>query len=256
VIDIHCHPLPGLDDGAQDWEASLEMAEAAAWDGVTQWIATPHWTGTEGEVERVRAARDQLVERLEKKRIPLRVHCGNEVILVPQLAESLKADRALTLAGSSYILLETAQFEGGAYIHSALFQLQSQGYRVILAHPERLRLWQRDLHDLRELVYRGCYLQVNAGSLMGAFGPEARKTAERLIKLEWVSFLASDAHSPDSRPPLLQEAVERCARLIGRPAATALVEDNPSRILCGEHLSPPNPEPVQAPSRWLPWLRR
>lgn len=258
MIDLHCHPLPFLDDGAADWEASLEMARAAAADGVTQWVATPHWTGQPGEAERVEATRQELLQRLREAAIPLRVHSGNEVVLVPNLPDALKAGQALTLAGSSYILLETAQFEQGAYIHSALFQLQSQGYRIILAHPERLRSWQEDLHDLRELVYRGCYLQLNAGSLLGQFGRPAQKTAEALLREGWVSFLASDGHSPDRRPPLLQAAVERAAQIAGRDAVVEMVQGNPARVICGDYVPAITPEIL--PRRrfpWLPWpLRR
>lgn len=257
MIDLHCHPLPFLDDGAADWEAALKMARAAAADGVTQWVATPHWTGRPGETEKNEATRQELVRRLSEAGIPLRVHGGNEVVLVPDLAEALKEGRARTLAGSSYILLETAQFEHGAYIETALFQLQSHGYRVILAHPERLRSWQESLAELRELVYRGCYLQVNAGSLRGDFGRGAQKTAEKLLKLGWVSFLASDAHSPDSRPPLLRAAVEHAAQIAGRESVLEMVQGNPARVICGDYVPPVTPElPARPRFQWLPWLRR
>lgn len=257
MIDLHCHPLPFVDDGAADWDAALQMARAASADGITQWVATPHWTGKAGEAEKVRAVREELVARLEEARIPLRVHPGNEVVLVPNLAQALQEGTALTLGGSSYILLETAQFETGAYIHSALFQLQSQGYRVILAHPERLRSWQESLHDLRELVYRGCYLQVNAGSLLGSFGRAAQRTAESLLKQGWVSFLATDAHSPDHRPPLLRAAVERASQIAGREAVLDMVEANPARVLCGDYVPAITPEMIpRSRFSWIPWLRQ
>lgn len=254
MIDLHCHPLPFLDDGAKDWDAALRMAEAAAADGVTQWVATPHWTGRPGEAQKNEETRQELVRRLSEAGIPLRVHGGNEVVLVPDLPQILKDGRARTLAGSSYILLETAQFENGAYLDQALFQLQSHGFRVILAHPERLRSWQEDQAELRELVYRGCYLQVNAGSLRGDFGRAAQRTAEKLLKLGWVSFLASDGHSPDRRPPLLHAAVEHAAQIAGREAVLEMVQGNPARVICGDYVPPVTPEPPTRPRfPWLPW---
>lgn len=256
LIDIHLHPLPFLDDGARDWSEALDMAQLALEDGVRQWIATPHWTGRPGETEKTQETLAALREKLQEHGIPLQVHPGNEVVLTPDLPEALKEGRALTLAGTEYVLLETAQFESGAYIHSALFKLQSHGFRVILAHPERLPTWQSDQDDLRELVYRGCYLQVNAGSLAGCFGRAAQRTAERLLRLGWVSFLASDGHSPDHRPPLLGEAVARARELIGAERVEELVNGNPGRLLCGEYVPLVTPE-IRPPSRfrWLPWFR-
>src|SRR5689334_8774638 len=124
MIDIHCHPLPFVDDGAEDWDASLEMARMASEDGVRQWIATPHWKGSPGDTATVRERLEELRLRLKAEQIPLRVHPGNEVILVPRLVESLQEGNALTLAGSKYLLLETAQLEYGAYIQQAMFQIQ------------------------------------------------------------------------------------------------------------------------------------
>jgi protein-tyrosine phosphatase len=256
VIDIHLHPLPFLDDGAADWDESLEMAVDAVQDGVEAWIATPHWTGKQGERDKVTAIAAELVERLERQLVRLRVHVGQEVILTADLVEALAEGRAFTLAGTRYVLLETAQFERGAYVESALFKLQSNGYRVILAHPERLPSWQTDQRELRELVYRGCYLQVNAGSLAGSFGSAAQRTAERLLQLGWVSFLASDGHSPDHRPPLLSKARDRAAQIIGEEAVEKLVHDNPRRLLAGEYLPPVTPEVESRRFSWLPWLRR
>lgn len=236
MIDIHCHVLPYLDDGAEDWEAALAMARAASEDGIAQCIATPHWTGTPGETEKVLDRAEELRARLTEAGVPLKVHVGNEVVLVPRLVDALKEKRALTLGGSTYVLLETAQLEQGAYTHNALFQLQSNGYRVILAHPERVRSWHGYLGELRELLQRGCHLQVNAASLVGGFGAPVKKAAEALLRLGWVSLMASDAHSPKSRPHLMRPALKRCAELIGQEQAAALVTRNPARVLCDEEL--------------------
>lgn len=236
MIDVHCHVLPYLDDGAADWEASLTLARMASQQGIRQCIATPHWTGRPEESERLERRLEECRQHYAEANIPLEVHAGNEVVLVPKLVEALKSGDARTLAGSRYILLETAQLERGAYIQNALFQVQSNGYRVILAHPERVESWHHSLGDLQELLRRGCYLQVNAGSLAGAFGKGPQRAAERFLKNGWVSLLATDAHSPTSRPPLMDQAVARCEHLIGARATERLVEENPSRILCDELL--------------------
>jgi len=246
--------LPGVDDGAEDWEASMAMARMAVEDGITQAVLTPHWTGAPGEPARVGERFQELEQRLAGESIPLRLHRGNEVVLVPTLAQALDEQRALTLGGSSYVLLETAQLEHGVYTHSALFQLQSSGYRIILAHPERVRAWQTDQNDLLQLLWRGCYLQVNAGSLLGSFGTAARKAAEQFLRFGWVSLLASDGHSPTVRPPLLSEALSRCSKLIGSEAAHFLVQDNPLRVLCNDMLPAVDPDAVR--SRRSFWFLR
>src|SRR5688500_20325931 len=97
------------------------MASLAAADGVEQWVATPHWTGRAGEVEKAAAARAELAARLERAELPLRIHSGNEVILIPRLAAPLREGSALTLAGSRYELLETAEAGRAATLHPTLF---------------------------------------------------------------------------------------------------------------------------------------
>lgn len=255
MIDLHCHLLPFIDDGASDWEASLAMARMAVDDGITQTVATPHWTGAPGEMEKITTHLEELRVRLEGAGLPLRLHLGNEVVLMPRLVEALQSGRAKTLGGSSYILLETAQLEHGAYTQSALFQLQSSGYRIILAHPERVKSWHGSVAPIRDFLARGCSLQINATSVLGGFGPVVRKQAEELLRLRWVSILASDAHSPRSRPPLLAEARRRCADLIGVEAANTLVQRNPARVLCNEELPYVDIDAVPERRSWFSLFR-
>ena len=254
MIDLHCHPLPFLDDGAADWDVALAMARIAVAEGVTQWVATPHWSDTPGESEQVQTRLAELRERLAAAQLPLVVHPGHEVVLSPRLLAALREGAALPLAGSSYILLETAHLARGAYILNAVFQLQSSGYRIVLAHPERVRPWHDDLSKLRGLVARSCFLQVNAGSLVGDFGKEVRRAAERLLRLGWVQLLASDAHNADSRPPRLRPALARAAAIVGEAAAHRLVVAHPARVLANELLPEGDPDATLAKRRfWFAW---
>lgn len=257
MIDTHCHLLPAVDDGPKDWDTTLRMLEIAREDGIRQAITTPHWTGTANETERIRSRFSELKTRCAALPGGVEPFLGQELILVPQLLDALRSGTALTLAESCYVLLETAQLEFGAFNHQALFQLQASGYRIILAHPERVKSWNGINEELRDLVERGCYLQINAGSLIGSFGRNAQKTAEALVRRGWASLLASDAHSDSSRPPLLSRAMKHCAALAGDRAAEMLVIDNPARVLCNELLPYPNPDaqpPAQRTRRWFqPW---
>ena len=235
--------------------ASLPGDIACSDHGATYGIGShPDGSITPRGVESGRRPRDRHNHGIgPSRRLIIRFSAGSFRFGAP-LADALANDTALPLAGSRYLLLETAQLDRGAYLHTALFQLQTLGYRIILAHPERLRAWQEDLEDLRELLFRGCYLQVNAGSLRGSFGKTAQRTAERLLKLGWVTFLASDGHSPHRRPPVLSDAVETAARLVGPAAAQELVLGNPFRVLCDEHIEPVVPE-VARGGRFA-WIRR
>lgn len=254
MIDTHCHLLPAIDDGPRDWDTTLRMLEMARTDGIRKAITTPHWTGTENETEQVRARFAEFKVKCGNTPGGLEPFLGQELILIPALLNALKAGTALTLAESSYVLLETAQLEHGAFNHQAVFQLQANGYRIILAHPERVKSWNKVSSELRTLVERGCFLQINAGSLTGSFGKTAQKTAESLVRNGWASLLASDAHSDSSRPPLLSQARERCVALAGERAAEVLVMDNPARILCNELLPYPNLDAPNTDSRSKRWF--
>jgi protein-tyrosine phosphatase len=252
AVDVHCHLLPGIDDGSPDWETTLAMARLAVADGITAIVATPHWPlegRTPGPLVRELAAETQ--ERLRAAEIPLRVFPGHELEITTGLAEALAAGDALTLADSRFILLETPYFDLPVFLRDLVFRLQSQRFRPILAHPERNPRVQRDVTCLEDIVAAGCLLQINAGSVLGLFGPRPRRAAEALLARDWVQLLASDAHGAAQRPPLLAEATSAAARLVGPAAAGALVGATPFAIV--QDLTPP-PMPAAQPAGWLPGL--
>jgi protein-tyrosine phosphatase len=257
MIDLHCHLLPNLDDGPADWETTLRMLRIAREDGVRVAVTTPHWNGLADGAEQATQRFQECLQRIAGEGLDFQLHLGQEVILVPELLGALRSGTALPLAGSSYVLLETAQLEHGPFHHQALFQLQAAGYRIILAHPERVRSWHRSWDPLKELIERGCHVQVNAGSLLGEFGTAVRRAAEELLQRGWVSLLASDAHSDTARPPGLTEARQQAAAVIGEAQAEQLVQDHPARVLCNEllpYLDPEGGAPRRQRRRWFwPW---
>ena len=246
MIDIHSHLLPYIDDGAADWHVALGMARVNVEEGVTEAIVTPHWAGPDEGADQVLETLAEYQSRLQEAEIPLVLHPGNELILVPEVSGLVGEARALSLAGTSYLLLETAQLAGGPYMVQAAFSLRTQGYQLVLAHPERAGAWQEKPDELEELVRGGCHLQINAGSLLGEFGRRAQRTAELLLQRGWVTFLASDAHGLEARPPGLRQAVRRAAELMGEPRARQLVEEHPRLLLQDRPIyldlgSPPTP---------------
>jgi protein-tyrosine phosphatase len=234
--DIHFHLLPGVDDGPHDLDASLELARGALADGTGTVVATPHVRHDLGltdaaEIrERVREVRASLAAA----DVALEVLRGGE--LGHEVVEALADDELELLAqgppGARWLLVEPP-FNGiGEDFHAATNELRARGFGVVVAHPERSADAALDgARGLRRELRAGSRAQVNAQSLTGGHGEEARAAAWRLIEAGLVAAIASDAHGP-SRPPALRLA-HRALVAGGLPAtaATALIETGPHRLL-------------------------
>ena len=246
MIDLHCHILPGVDDGARTLEESLAMARIAAGDGITDLVATPHYI--EGETT-LRAAEliqnlEDLKKRLAEEHIPLRLHPGHEIHIGPEVPDLLEREEILSLAGSRYVLVELPFFELPLYAESVLHTLRLSGKVPVLAHPERNRLLEENPNRLLDFLELGVLAQINAGSLLGRNGKPVRKAAEILLTHGMVHFVASDGHHQDQRRPRLSQARKAAARLIGAREAEKLFESNPARVLADE------PIEAEVPARY------
>jgi len=233
MIDLHCHILPGLDDGAVDLGVSLQMARAMVADGVSIAACTPHIlpglyhnSGTQ-----IRRAADELQQELDQEGIALRLVTGADNHMTPDFAAGLNSGRLLSLAESRYVLVEPPHHVAPVRLEDFFFDLMVAGYHPILTHPERLS-WIRSHYPLvQRLVHAGVWMQVTAGSLIGAFGREAQYWAERMLDEGCVHLLATDAHDIERRPPNLSLGLERAARRIGVDAAKDLVVTRPKGVI-------------------------
>ena len=233
MIDLHCHLLPGIDDGAPDLATSLAMARIAAGDGITVTACTPHiYPGMyENNGPAIRRAVAELQSRLDEAGIPLRLTLGADTHIAPDLVASLRAGRAPTLHDSRYFLLEPPHHVAPPRLAETVFDLLAAGYVPVITHPERLS-WIEDRYEtFVELVRQGAWLQVTAGSLTGRFGEAARYWGERLLDEGWVHILATDSHGVDRRPPLLAEGRRAAERWLGAGEAHHLVVTRPQGIL-------------------------
>lgn len=235
MVDVHAHILPGLDDGPPDLATSLAMCRMAVADGVTHMAATPHFCPPfyrHGPAEIGRTVAE-LALALSREGIPLRLYPGGEV---SQQADILALARQglLPILGNTgrYFLLEPARGARRA-LPGLAAQLRPLGLRPIITHPERLEGSPRGWSWLRRLVERGCLVQITAMSLTGGFGDQARERAEDLLARGLVHLVASDAHSPRGRPPLLSPARQRLSELVGQPAAQRLLYQQPLAVLEG-----------------------
>lgn len=239
VIDLHAHILPGLDDGPLTLDASLAQARASVAVGVSELAATPHVDHTFGlDLERIGAARDAVVAALAHAEIPLTLRQGGEIALarLPELDDAFL--RGVALGGGPWLLLE-CPFSPEGNLEGAVADLHARGHQVLLAHPERSALIQRDPDALARLVGAGALAQVTAGSLTGAFGAAVRTFAWELVEGELVQVIASDTHDAVHRPPGAPD-LDALGPLLGWMA-----EAVPAAVLAGTPV-PARPDPVRA----------
>lgn len=235
MIDLHCHILPGLDDGSENMLVSLDMARAAVQSGV-EWIcATPHccrhygWNG--GWAQDVQKVLERFRRELELQNIPLRVAAGMEVCATDRLPELFDAGRILTLAGSRYLLLEFYFDETEENMEDAIELVRSVNLVPVIAHPERYEAVQQNPALAGWWFSRGNVLQVNKGSILGQLGRKSEETAWWLLEQGLAHLVASDAHSVRFRTAGFGTVSRRLQEAFGGEYADLLLRRNPKRIL-------------------------
>jgi protein-tyrosine phosphatase len=233
MIDLHCHLLPGIDDGAPDEATSLEMARIAVADGIRTTACTPHiYPGLyENDAVDIKRRVMALQQRLLDEGIELNLTLGADAHLTPELLGRLRAGTAPSLAGGRYFLLEPPHTVAPPRFSESMFAFVGAGYVPVLTHPERLT-WIRGHYDVFvALVKSGVWMQVTAGSLNGRFGKDARYFGEKMLDDGLVHVLATDAHSARHRAPLLAEGREAAVKRVGAAEADRLVVERPQAIL-------------------------
>lgn len=254
-VDIHCHVLPGLDDGARDLDQALAMLRVAVQDGTSILVATPHARRCDAHTVRVTA--ELLRESAAQQELPLELLVGMEEQLLPDLLERLQSGAALPIGDTRWVLVELPDWtQWPTTLPAQLLELRSAGFRPILAHVERYIPIQREPALALEAIQAGALLQVNADSLFGQNGHAAQHAAARLVRAGAVSILASDAHSPDWRAPRLRDALERVATLAS-PEAAERLRDTALAVVQDREVPPPNPDPelLAVPTTFLERLR-
>lgn len=259
MIDLHCHLLPGIDDGSQSLQMSVDMARMATADGTNVLACTPHILPTvyDNDGPTIKAAVAILRKALELAQIPLRLVTGADVHLAPDLVTGLKNGRVLTLNDSRYLLLEPPHHVIPPRLAEYIFGLHTAGYVPILTHPERLSWIDGHYSLIEQLAHNGTLMQLTAGSLTGRFGRRPRYWAERMLDEGLCHLLASDGHNVDGRPPCLAEGRDAAAQRVGDEEAANLVVNRPRAIIDNaspSQLSPPQGS-LRAADRPRGWRR-
>ncbi|HIV68491.1 MAG TPA: hypothetical protein IAA32_06460 [Candidatus Butyricicoccus stercorigallinarum] len=239
MIDLHCHILPGVDDGAQTEQQALEMARMAVRAGVHTVAATPH-TNIAGVFENY--ASDELDARfdafralLRRENVPLRLVTGAEIYADGDLVDLLQRGRVPTLGGTRYPLVEFSFHDRPARVLRVLQELLDAGYTPVIAHPERYVFVQRDPRGLVPLFAdMGCVLQINKGSPLGRFGDSCLRVSRWMLERGLVHLAASDAHRDHMRTPWLADIRAFLYDVYGDGCPQLLLERNPAHILRDE----------------------
>ena len=238
MIDLHCHIIPGIDDGAGTIEDSLEMARIAVENGTRIVAATSHGDFARVEPgEYVRYYVKKLVSLrkvLKKEGIPLKVAGGMELLVNEELLRYAQEHPLPAINGGRYILVEFRFDVSADLAEKSLDRLRGLGWKLVLAHPERYDFIRRDPSRVRALYRAGTVLQINKGSLSGAFGRLASRAADQMLREGIAGVVASDAHDPVLRTIDLEDTAAILDLYYGSDASRILLKRNPYRILSSE----------------------
>ncbi|WP_353989228.1 CpsB/CapC family capsule biosynthesis tyrosine phosphatase [Pediococcus argentinicus] len=239
LIDLHCHILPGVDDGSKDMEMSLRLARVAVEQGISHIVVTPHHmdgTYTNHKKDVIKKTQD-FQNELDKHQIPLTVFPGQEVHLTGELMQAIDDDDILFLdADNRYLLLELPHSGIPEYTENMIFDLLSRGITPVIAHPERNHGFQKDPDKLYDFIEQGCLSQLTSSSLLGVFGEKVEKLTQKIATADLGFIIASDAHNFEGRRFLMKEAFGRIDKDFGMDAVQRF-ENNAKSIVNGEDVN-------------------
>jgi protein-tyrosine phosphatase len=255
VIDLHCHVLPGIDDGPEAIEGSLALAHAAAATGTRTIVATPHVSRRyPNDAATIVRLVDELNRRLAAEDVALDIRPGAEIAMARVLDLDPTQLWRLGLGGGPWLLIEPPFTAVATGLDVVAMDLMSRGHHLVIAHPERCPAFHRDPWALRSLVRAGALTSITAGSLVGRFGREVRRFALNMVAEELVHNVASDAHDEVRRPPGIAAELEQAG--LG-PLAEWLTQSMPAAILDGGEIPRrPAVELAGIGRKRLRWRRR
>ncbi len=247
-VDIHCHILPGIDDGARDRAESIEMARIAHGQGTATIVTTPHnFPRSHQSVLEESRHRVTLLQRaVAEQNLDIALLTGQEIRITRGLTEQLESGNGVTINENRYVLTEPPFNSMPDYVEEEIRSIIALGYRPVLAHPERNTIIQKEPDIVRRLIGLGALTQMNTGSLFDHYGAGSREAGEYLLQQEMIHVIATDAHgATGSRVPNMQAGFDRVAELTDESRAWALARDNPLAIT-EEREVPYRPELVPA----------
>ena len=233
LFDMHCHIIPGVDDGSKSMEESMEMLGMEYQDGVRNIILTPHFRYDmfEASDERVVKHFEKLKAAAAAKWKDLALYLGCELHTSMDMVECLRSGKRRTMAGSRYVLAEFSGGDNKIYVKERVQKLKLSGYYPIIAHVERYRAVRDDLDLISELRGMGAFIQVNADTISGKDGFGMKRFAKKLMKEGLLDFVGSDGHGSRERTPDIGRAYQQTIKVMGEAYAGRIFVENPSKII-------------------------
>lgn len=237
IIDVHSHLLPGVDDGAESFNASFKLLRAEYEQGVRSVILTPHYRKDYFEADRaiVKERFCELGDRMASVGIQMQIYLGCEFHRENEMMSFICSDAAYTMAGTRYVLVEFSGSDDESCFTRYVREMVICGYRPIIAHVERYPD-MRNLQRIEHLIRRGAYIQVNAGSILGREGMRQKGFSRKLLKEGFVHLIGSDAHDLRRRTPCMGECEKYLIKKIGKGNTQRLMLENPGRLLADEKI--------------------
>lgn len=234
MIDFHSHILPGIDDGSRSYDETVKLLLEAKQVGFNKIISTSHYAVDCYEVPEYK--RKELVDQLNlENRFP-EIILGSEIFLTYNVVDLLKEFNASTINGTNYILFELPLTNHFINLKDVIFKLQENDYRLILAHPERYSVVQKDFKMLYELKEMGVLLQSNYGSILGIYGGGAKRTLKKMLKEDLVDLFGSDVHRENTIYPKVPKAIEKISKYTSEERLEELISYNAEKILARERI--------------------
>lgn len=245
LIDLHTHILPGLDDGAANWEESLKMCMFAQKEGIATIACTPHiMPGIyDNDRKKILLTISKLKEKLEQEKINLEIVPGAEIYFSSNIIKQLKDKTLVTINDTDKLLLHFPEEWIPPFTNDLLFQLQLMGFTPIIAHPERNSKVIQGPDLIYHFAKQGILIQITSRSILGYLGRRIRRVCEKLIRHNLVHLVASDVHSPEQF--FLQQSLKTISHWVGKEKALRLFTENPQKILKGEDFEASEPEEVK-----------
>lgn len=236
--DIHTHILPGVDDGSGSMEETLRMLQIAAEQEIGTIIATPHFFAGDQNipVEQLSLVRDKVQEEADKLNKKLKILLGNELYYSESVIDALKSKRALTLAGSRYVLVEYSVRDTYENIYKGMGEFIRAGYAPILAHVERYSCLHKREDLVSDLVKLGCYIQMNGSSLIGGIFNSEAALNRKLLNHGLIHFVGSDCHDDKVRVPVMSSVIKNLQKKCDESLVNQIFRENPKKILENKYI--------------------
>lgn len=238
MIDLHCHILPGVDDGSKEFEQSIKIAKEAEAAGFSKIYCTPHYmiSNYTSSKEENKKILEELQQKINDNNINIQLKLANEIYINENVVDLINKNIVSKFENTDYILLELPMQRELKYLNEILDDIQDYNINIVLAHPERYKYIQDDPNRVIEFIERGIVLQSNYASLIGKYGTSAQKTLEKMLKAKMINILATDVHRDKSIYTYMDEILEKLNTLVDDEYYNILTKINPQRITDNEDI--------------------